>query len=328
MPLYDRQGRRINNLRISITYRCNFRCVYCMPAEGLKWFPREGILTYEEIARFVRIVSSLGIEKVRLTGGEPLVRRDVPDLVRLLKTIPGLKDIGLTTNGYLLKELADSLYTAGLRRLNVSLDSLDAEKFARLTRRNTFYKVTEGLEEAARVGFYPIKINVVAMRGFTEEELLDFAQLAREKPYQIRFIEFMPLDAGNTWDRSQILTAAEIVQAIDRVYPLERVTPGLTPEPATHFRFKDGRGEIGMIASITEPFCDQCNRVRLTADGKLRTCLFSIKETDFRELLRNGAGDDEIARLFSRVVWNKEPGHLINTPDFIRPSRSMSQIGG
>ncbi|MCC6444169.1 MAG: GTP 3',8-cyclase MoaA [Armatimonadetes bacterium] len=328
MPLLDRLGRRINNLRISITDRCNFRCVYCMPEEGLKWFPRKDILTYEEIARFVGIASGLGIDKIRLTGGEPLVRKDVPELVRLLKAIPALKDVSLTTNGYSLKEIAGKLYEAGLRRLNISLDTLDAEKYAQITRRNVFGKVMEGIEEARRVGFDPIKINVVAMKGLTEAELVDFAALGREKSYQVRFIEFMPLDADRHWDRADILTAEEIVTGIDTAYPLERVAEGVTAEPATLYRFRDGKGEIGVIASVTEPFCEQCNRVRLTADGKLRTCLFSIRETDFREPLRNGASDRDIAERFRKAVWDKEPGHLINTVGFARPARSMSQIGG
>lgn len=325
--LVDSYGRVVTNLRISVTDRCNFRCVYCMPEE-MTFYDRSEILTYEEILRVARIAARLGVTKVRLTGGEPTVRRDLPVLVRGLSKIHGIGDLSMTTNGARLEELAQPLYDAGLRRLNVSLDSLEPETFARLTRRDMLDKVLRGLEAAAQAGFRPIKVNVVAIRGVTERELLDFARLARENPYEVRFIEFMPLDGDNLWEREKILTGREIVERIHAVYPLERVETGPTPDPARRYRFVDGRGEIGIIASVTEPFCQYCNRIRLTADGKLRTCLFSLVETDLRVLLREGASDLEIAWTIADAVSRKEAGHLINSAEFVKPARNMSQIGG
>jgi cyclic pyranopterin phosphate synthase len=325
--LEDSFGRVVTNLRISVTDRCNFRCVYCMPEE-MAFYDRSEILTYEEIMRVARIMTHVGVTKIRLTGGEPTVRRDLPVLVRGLMTVPGLRDLSMTTNGARLEEMAADLYAAGLRRLNVSLDSLDREAFARMTRRDMLDRVLAGLSAAARAGFRPIKVNAVAIRGVTEAELLDFARLARENPYEVRFIEFMPLDGDNMWDRAKILSGAEIVAAISAVYPLERVHAGATPDPATRYRFVDGKGEIGIIASVTEPFCSDCNRIRLTADGKLRTCLFSLVETDLRAPLRDGATDREIAHVVADAVSRKEAGHLINSIDFVKPERNMSQIGG
>jgi len=248
--LIDTHGRVVKNIRLSITDRCNFRCVYCMPEE-MEFFPRAEILSYEELVRLAALCVRMGVEKIRLTGGEPLVRRDVPVLVRALKALDGVRDISLTTNGVRLKDLAAELYDAGLRRLNVSLDSLDREKFARITRRDYLDQVLVGLQEAERVGFAPIKVNAVAMRDFTEEELLDFARLARERPFQVRFIEFMPLDADNIWERQKILTGREIIERISAVYPLERVPVAPNSDPATRYRFVDGTGEIGIIASVT-----------------------------------------------------------------------------
>src|SRR5216683_2820475 len=252
--LIDTYGRVVKNLRLSITDRCNFRCVYCMPEE-MQFFPRAEILSYEELVRIAALCTRMGIDKIRLTGGEPLVRRDVPVLVRALRGLPGLRDLSLTTNGVRLPDLAADLYDAGLRRLNVSLDSLDPEKFAQITRRDFLHLVLAGLDEAERVGFSPIKVNAVAMRDFTEDELLGFARLARERPFQVRFIEFMPLDADNIWERRKILTGHEIVERISAVYPLERVPLPPNSDPATRYRFVDGAGEIGIIASVTEPFC-------------------------------------------------------------------------
>jgi cyclic pyranopterin phosphate synthase len=330
--LVDGYGRVVTNMRISITDRCNFRCVYCMPEE-MAFYDRAEILSYEEIIRVAGIVSRVGVDKIRLTGGEPTVRRDLPVLVRGLLQVNGLRDLSLTTNGARLEELAEPLYDAGLRRLNVSLDSLNREKFAQVTRRDMLDKVLAGLAAAERAGFRPIKVNAVAMRDFTEEELLDFARLAREHPFAVRFIEFMPLDGDNLWERGKILSGREIVERISAVYPLERVSAGPTTDPATRYRFVDGRGEIGIIPSVTEPFCAQCNRIRLTADGKLRTCLFSIVETDLRAALRGSDGaslatDEEIAWIIADAVAHKERGHLINSIDFMKPQRNMSQIGG
>ncbi len=325
--LVDRFGRVHTNLRISITDRCNFRCVYCMPEE-MEFYPKEVILTYEEIMRLARIATALGVDKIRLTGGEPLVRRDLPILVRGLTGLEGLRDLSLTTNGVRLEAMAQELWDGGLRRLNVSLDSLDPAKFAEVTRRPLFDAVMRGLEAAARVGFSPIKVNAVAMKDFTEPELLRFAELAREKAYQVRFIEFMPLDGDGGWDRSQVLTAQEILDTISAVYPLERASPAGSSDPATLYRFSDGRGEIGIIPTVTEPFCGTCNRIRLTADGKLRHCLFAVAETDLKTPLRAGATDEELAWLFVDCVQDKWTGHLINQSGFEKPERNMSQIGG
>ncbi len=326
--LIDSHGRHIIKLRISVTDRCNFRCVYCMPEEDMAFLPKPEILTFEEIERLARIFVGLGIQKIRLTGGEPLVRRDLPRLVDQLSGIPGLRDLSMTTNGIGLVELAHPLRKAGLDRLNVSLDSLNPEKFMQLTRRDMLQKVLDGLQVAFDAGFSPIRINVVAMRGFTDDELVDFAQFARQHPYRIRFIEFMPLDADHNWEDSKYLPGKEILERIDTVYPLEIVEPKGAPEPATRYRFKDGLGEIGIIPTVSEPFCDSCNRIRLIADGHLRTCLFATRETDLKTPLRNGANDDELRRLIREAVHNKEQGHMINQVGFIRPNRSMSQIGG
>ena len=325
--LVDSFGRVHNNLRISITDRCNFRCVYCMPEE-MEFYSKGQILTYEEILRLSQVACSLGVDKIRLTGGEPLVRRDLPKLVRALTELGTLTDLSLTTNGARLAEMAGELWDAGLRRINVSLDSLDPETFAELTRRPLFDAVMRGLDEAARVGFAPIKVNAVAMRGFTEGELLRFADLAREKAYQVRFIEFMPLDGDGGWDRSQVLTASEILEAIGARYPLERVSPPGSSDPATLYRFTDGRGEIGIIPTVTDPFCATCNRIRLTADGKLRNCLFAVDETDLKTPMRAGATDEELAWMFVESVQGKWAGHLINQSGFSKPERNMSQIGG
>lgn len=326
--LTDSFGRTINNLRVSVTDQCNFRCIYCMPEEGMIFQPREEILTFEEIARFVRIVSGMGISKLRLTGGEPTVRKDLPVLVRLLAEIPGVQDMAMTTNGFLLKKMSHDLREAGLPRINVSLDTLDEAKFKEMTRRDVLHKVLDGLEEATRHFQLPIKINVVAMKGYTEDELLDFAKLARTGPFQVRFIEFMPLDADRSWTRDQVLDGAEIIERIGEQWPLDAVKRPNQREPADLFRFRDGKGEIGLIASVSEPFCGSCNRIRITADGKLRTCLFSINETDIKALLRGGASDVEIAETVIEAVRNKEPGHHINEPDFVQPERTMSSIGG
>jgi cyclic pyranopterin phosphate synthase len=325
--LVDSFGRVHTNLRISITDRCNFRCVYCMP-EDMQFYERGVILTYEEILRLARIAGSLGVDRLRLTGGEPLVRRDLPALVHSLSALPSTRDLSLTTNGVRLEEMAQELWDAGLRRINVSLDSLDPDRFAEITRRPLLDAVLAGLEEAARVGFSPIKINAVAMRGFSEGELLRFAELAREKRFQVRFIEFMPLDGDDVWNRDKVLTGSEILETISGAYPMERVSPERHSDPATVYRFRDGEGEIGIIPTVTEPFCATCDRLRLTADGKLRHCLFAIQETDLKTPMRAGATDEELAWGFVDCVRSKWAGHLINQAGFTRPERSMSQIGG
>jgi cyclic pyranopterin phosphate synthase len=329
-PLVDSYGRRIKNLRISVTDRCNFRCVYCMPAEGLPWLPRTEILSFEEIARVVRVAVDLGIEQVRLTGGEPTVRRDLPELIRMLHTIPGLRSLSLTTNGVLLSRLARPLAEAGLTRINVSLDSLVRERFAELTRRDALAQVLAGLEELEHYpSIHPIKINAVAMRGFTEPEVVEFARLARRKPYVVRWIEFMPLDADQIWRKEDILTGKEIKTLIEAEFgPLVPVARADQSETARRYTFSDGIGEVGFINPVSEPFCKDCDRIRLTAEGQLRTCLFSQDETDLRAVLRSGQDDEALARTIRFAVWHKELKHYINDKRFKRTQRSMSMIGG
>jgi cyclic pyranopterin phosphate synthase len=329
-PLVDSYGRHIKNLRISVTDKCNFRCVYCMPAEGLPWLPRAEILTYEEITRLVRVMVGLGIEQIRLTGGEPLVRRDVVELVRMLSEISGIRSLSLTTNGILLGRLAGPLAEAGLTRINVSLDSLVRERFAELTRRDALEQVLAGLETLERSSqIAPIKINAVAMRGFTEAEVVDFARLARRKPYVVRWIEFMPLDADQIWRKDDILTGTEIRALIEAEFgPLVPITGGDPSETARRFTFADGIGEVGFINPVSEPFCRWCDRIRLTADGHLRTCLFAQVETDLRALLRSDADDRALERAVRVAVWHKELKHYIGDTRFRRTARTMSMIGG
>jgi GTP 3',8-cyclase len=328
--LVDSYGRRIKSMRVSITDRCNFRCTYCMPAEGLPWVPHAEILTFEEITRIVRVAARIGIEQIRLTGGEPLVRRDVAHLVRMLSPIPGLRSLSLTTNGVLLPRLAGSLADAGLTRINVSLDSLIRERFAELTRRDALHQVLEGLAELEKYpSVHPIKINAVAMRGVTEPEVLDFAALARRQAYVMRWIEFMPLDADQIWRKEDILTGGEIKALIEAEYgPLVPITTGDPSETARRYTFPDGVGEVGFINPVSEPFCSTCDRIRMTADGHLRTCLFSHEETDLRAIVRSDAGDDELEHTIRRAVWDKELKHFIGDKRFRRTARSMSMIGG
>jgi GTP 3',8-cyclase len=327
-PLLDGHGRLIGDLRVSVTDRCNFRCQYCMPAEGLPWLGRAEILTFEEIARLVGLLSRMGVHDVRLTGGEPLVRRDFPLLAAMLAGIEGVRDLSLTTNGFLLERDAEALVRAGIERFNVSVDSLQRDRFYELTRRDALPQVLRGLELLATFPeAHPIKVNAVAIRGFTEEELIPFAEFARGTPYEVRFIEFMPLDADQAWTPGQVLTGEEIFTQINSVYPLE-------PEPrepsatARVYRFADGHGKIGLISPVSQPFCADCNRIRLTADGRLRTCLFSLNETDLRGPLRGGADDDELEQIVRGAVWRKELKHHVGEPGFVQPTRTMSAIGG
>ena len=327
-PLVDGFGRELKNLRISVTDRCNFRCTYCMPEEGLDWLKKDDILSYEEIERIVRLFVRLGIEEVRLTGGEPLVRRDLPRLIEKLSRIEGLKSLSLTTNGFALKQMAGDLVAAGLQRINVSMDTPVREKFAHITRRDALPDVLAGLEECERYPeLRPIKVNAVAIKGFSEEDVLAFAELARSRPYVVRWIEFMPLDAEGRWDRDDVLTGAEIRSIIETKYPLVPVKDDRI-QTAQRFAFADGAGEVGFINPVSEPFCSDCDRVRLTADGQFRTCLFSTWETDLRAPLREGAPDEELERIVRAAAWRKEMKHHINDPGFQRASRSMSQIGG
>jgi cyclic pyranopterin phosphate synthase len=326
-PLVDGWGRALKSLRVSVTDKCNFRCRYCMPAEGLDWLARDEVLTFEEIARLVRVLAAMGVDEVRLTGGEPLVRRDLPVLVELLAST-GVRDLSLTTNGVLLDRLAGPLVEAGLRRVNVSLDSLSHVRFAEITRRDALDRVLAGLAEAERYPeLRPIKVNCVAIRGFTEEEVPALAELARRRPYVVRFIEFMPLDADAAWRTDDVLTGAEIRALIEARWPLEEL-PAKPSSTAHRFRFADGAGEIGFVNPVSEPFCSSCDRLRLTADGQLRTCLFSRREWDLKGLLRDGASDDELAASIRFAVRHKELKHRIEDPGFVRANRSMSQIGG
>ena len=327
-PLVDGHGRSIGDVRVSVTDRCNFRCQYCMPADGLPWLNRAALLTYEEIARLVRILSEMGVHDVRLTGGEPLVRKELWRLVEAIDAIPGVHDLSLTTNGYLLEAQVADLVAAGLRRVNVSLDALAADRFFQLTRRDSLDRVLAGLQAAqAHPELRPIKVNAVALRGFTEDEVLRFAQFAREEPYEVRFIEFMPLDADQAWTTDKVLPNAEVKAIIETEYelvPLGRERHGT----ARRYRFADGKGEIGFISPVTEPFCGDCNRIRLTAEGMLRTCLFSMNETDLRAPLRDGATDAEVEEVVRDAVWRKELKHHVGEPGFVQPPRSMSRIGG
>ncbi|HYH58963.1 MAG TPA: GTP 3',8-cyclase MoaA [Thermoleophilaceae bacterium] len=326
-PLADGHGRLIEDVRVSVTDRCNFRCQYCMPAEGLPWLERDAILSFEEIERLVGLLVGLGVRDVRLTGGEPLVRRDFPRLAAKLSLIDALEDLSVTTNGFLLERDADALVAAGVQRVNVSIDSLQRDRFYAMTRRDALPQVLRGLEAIARHPGVKVKVNAVAMREFTEQEALPFADFARRHPFQVRFIEFMPLDGDHSWSPDAVLTGDELRAVIHERYPLEEL-PREPSATARVFRFVDGAGEIGFINPVSEPFCSDCNRIRLTAEGKLRTCLFSLHETDLREPLRAGATDAELATVIRDAVWRKELKHRVGEPGFIQPARTMSAIGG
>ncbi len=315
-------------MRVSVTDRCNFRCQYCMPADGLPWLERSAILRFEEIERIVGVLAGMGVSDVRLTGGEPLVRRDFPDLVARLARVEGVEDLSLTTNGYLLERDADALVAAGIQRVNVSIDSLARDRFFEITRRDSLPQVLRGLDAIARhPSIHPIKVNAVALRDFTEQEALPFAEFARTTSFQVRFIEFMPLDGDHAWTPDQVLAGDELRAIIHAVHPLEE-TPRAPHSTARVFRFADGQGEIGFINPVSEPFCGDCNRIRLTAEGKLRTCLFSLGETDLREPLREGATDADLERIVRDAVWRKELKHHVGEPGFQQPPRTMSAIGG
>jgi cyclic pyranopterin phosphate synthase len=328
-PLVDTFDRIHDNLRISVTDRCNIRCFYCMPEDNVNYVAREEILSFEEIERFARVAVSLGVTKLRVTGGEPLVRKDLPVLIQKLSTLPGVKDLALTTNGVLLTRHAQALYDAGLRRLNVHLDTLDRDRFLRITRRDDFEKVLDGLDVAQRMGFGPIKINAVAVKNLVEPDIVPLVRFGRERGFEVRFIEFMPLDAQGLWSRSNVLSAGEIIETLSReISPLIEIPERDPRAPATEYRFADGIGTVGFIASITRPFCLNCNRIRLTSDGKLRYCLFAIEETDVKSLLRDGASDEEIAATIRSTVHKKWIGHEINSAKFVPPPRPMYAIGG
>jgi GTP 3',8-cyclase len=328
-PLIDPFARRVKDLRLSITDRCNFRCTYCMPEEGMQWVPRDELLTYEELARIARVcVERFGFDAIRITGGEPTVRAHFPRLVAMLAPL-GV-DLAMTTNGTRLTEMAPDLAAAGLRRINVSLDSLRRDTFFELTRRDELDRVIAGIDAAVAAGLDPVKVNCVVIRGVNDEEVVDLAAFGRDRGVGVRFIEFMPLDADGAWSVDRVVPAREILDRIDAVFPLEPVkVPGSGHvEPAERFVYVDGRGDVGVIASVTEPFCDSCDRVRVTAEGKFRTCLFALDEYDLRAILRDGGTDDDVAAEIERAVATKWAGHRIGQVDFVRPPRSMSQIGG
>ncbi len=330
-PLVDAFGRVATSLRISVTDRCNYRCVYCMPAEGVPFVPKAEVLTYEELLRLVRVLAALGVRKVRVTGGEPLLRRDLPRFIAALRGVPGIQEISLTTNGFYLREMAGDLYRSGLRRLNVSLDTLRPERYREINRVDGLEKVLRGLEAAEAAGFAPIKVNAVLLPGLNEDEILEFARLARTRPIVVRFIEFMPMDGGALWSTDKVVSGGAVRERISRIYALEPV-PGADPHaPARAYRFRDGRGEMGFINPMSEPFCDQCDRVRLSATGEFRTCMFQARGVDLRRPLREGADDAALAARFMDAVRRKERGGCLDIRDgvYSSPVRlSMSQIGG
>ena len=326
--LIDGMGRTIVNLRISVTDRCNFRCTYCMPADNVEFMDRSNLLSFEEIKRVAQIVSSMGINRLRLTGGEPLMRKNLPALIKMLDEVDGIDDIAMTTNAYFLKDQAQSLKDAGLKRLNVSLDALDPDKFRDVNRRDCLQSVLDGLDTARKVGFKSIKINAVAVRNFSETEIMSLIEMGRSDGFEIRFIEFMPLDSDKVWERDKVLFGHEIVDMIKENYELVPIDNSLEIGPASEYNFADGKGKIGIITAVSNPFCDHCNRIRMTADGKLRTCLFSTEETNLKELIRSGATDEAIIETINQAVLIKEPGHKINLDDFERPTRAMHAIGG
>jgi GTP 3',8-cyclase len=328
-PLVDLLGRVHTSLRISVTDRCNIRCFYCMPNENVRFRPRDEILTFEEIARFARVVSQMGVRRLRLTGGEPLVRTDLSRLVEMLARLPAIEDLALTTNGILLAEQAAALRRAGLQRLNISLDTLREEVFQKISRREGLDRVLAGIAAAQDAGFQNIRLNAIAIQGLTEEEIVPLARFARDRGLELRFIEYMPLDAEQHWQSSDVLDGQAIRRALEAEFgplvPVGRSHPG---QPASDFQYSDGRGRVGLIQPVSQPFCGACDRLRLTAEGQIRNCLFSTAEWDARAILRGDGSDDELADLIRDCIHAKAPAHGIGTADFVRPERAMYQIGG
>ncbi len=329
LALTDSHGRAIRDLRISITDRCNFRCFYCMPTEAMEWQPKSEILSYEEIIRLTEIFVSLGINKLRVTGGEPMIRRDIEDLIAPLAAIPGVEDLAMTTNAHFLRGRAESLKTAGLQRLTVSLDSLTPDRFALMTGRNELSRVLDGIDAAIEAGLHPVKINSVTIRGVNDDQAIGFAEMAREKGVHVRFIEFMPLDNGKVWRREMVMTGEEVRAKINAVFPLVPVVSENLSETSRRWKFADGApGEVGFINPVSQPFCGHCSRIRLTADGMIRTCLFSNVEHNIKRLLRASASDSELVDFIIATIAKKEDRHHINDPEFVQPLRTMSCIGG
>jgi len=328
LPILDRFQRVHDSLRISITDRCNIRCFYCMPL-NTQFLPRSELLTFEEILRVVKILATCGLNKIRLTGGEPLVRTGVSRLIRMIADLPSIQDIGLTTNGLLLANQATDLYRSGLQRLNISLDALDPVLFERIARRQGLQQVLTGIDAAIAAGFENIRLNAVSIKGITESEIVPLAKFARQKKLTLRFIEFMPLDAEQNWDHSQVLAGDQVRKVIGeevgKLVPARRSDP---QQPAVDYQYVDGEGVVGFINSVTQPFCENCNRMRISAEGKFRNCLFSAEEWDLRQLLRNGASDDKIQDLIRESIWAKKAGHGTDSYQFHRPARTMHQIGG
>ena len=328
-PIVDSFGRVHTNLRISVTDRCNIRCFYCMPDNDVQFKPREELLSFEEIARFARVASRLGVDRLRITGGEPLVREDLPTLIRRLGDIPGIRDIALTTNGILLDKYAESLKAAGLQRVNISLDTMHESTFRQIARRDGLDRVLDGIAAAQRVGFEKIRLNAIAIQGLTEPEIVPLAEFSRQRNLELRFIEFMPLDADGQWQSDQVLSGQRIRAILEAAFgdlvPVQREDPS---QPAIDYRFADQGGRIGFINPVTQPFCSDCNRLRLTSEGQVRNCLFSVEEWDARKLMRSDADDDQLAQLLLDSVAAKLAGHGINTDQFVKPQRAMYQIGG
>jgi GTP 3',8-cyclase len=323
--MIDSFGRVVRDLRISVTDRCNFRCLYCMPAEGLPWIGTGDILTTEEMIRALRVAISLGVEKIRITGGEPTLRRDLVEVVAALGSL-GV-ELSITTNGFLMDRLAGPLAEAGLNRANISLDSLRRDRFKQITRRDALDRVLAGIDATLAAGLTPVKINAVVVRGLNDDEVEPMAAWARDLGVELRFIEFMPLDAPGEWTRDQVVPSGEILTRLDRAFGLEPPDERGSA-PAERYRYRDGKGAVGVIGSVTRAFCAQCDRIRITADGQIRTCLFATTEYDLRKVLRGGGGDDAIADLYRHAVARKQWGHEINQPTFVQPARGMSQIGG
>ncbi len=328
-PLIDSFGRVHTNLRLSVTDRCNIRCFYCMPAENVRFKPRSELLSFEEIERFSRVAAALGVDKIRITGGEPLVRQDLHRLVEKLAGISGIRDIAMTTNGILLAEQAPALKRAGLQRVNISLDCLDPQTFFKISRREGLEQVLAGIFAAQRIGFRKIRLNAVAIRNLSEPEILPLGRFAREHGLEMRFIEFMPLDADGNWDVEQVLGGARIREILEEgIGPLLPLPVDDPSQPATDFAFADGIGRIGFINPVTQPFCHHCNRLRVTAEGQVRNCLFSTEEWDARAVLRGGGSDETLAELIRTSIGAKRAGHGINSDEFVRPLRAMYEIGG